>query len=198
MGPFRMADMVGLDLGIQAAKKAGRFHPETNIKDALIASGRLGQKNGKGYYDYADGRTPSPSAEVAAILQKVANANAAKAKQGVGARSFTDEELVNRMFFPLVNEGFKVLEEGYAARPSDIDVCYVHGYGFPRYRGGPMHYADKVGLPLVLSTLEEMGVTPAGLLRQCVAANQTLAKFWESPPAQKYLGGVRARSSSKL
>jgi 3-hydroxyacyl-CoA dehydrogenase len=172
MGPFRMADMVGLDLGIQANKKAGRFRPDVNIKDAIIDAGRLGQKNGKGYYDYADGRTATPSPEVDAMIAAMAE------KKGAPARSFTDEELVGRMFFPLINEGFKVLEEGYAQRPSDIDVCYVHGYGFPRYRGGPMYYADKVGLDVVLATLKEIGIAPAKLLEDCVAAGMPLAKYW--------------------
>merc|ERR1719401_1083635 len=104
-------------------------------------------------------------------------------KKGAPKRTFTEEQLVGRMFFPLVNEGFKVLEEGFCQRPADIDVCYVHGYGFPRYRGGPMYYADKVGLKAVRDLLVDMGVKPAALLEQCVAADSTLAKFW--PKYQK-------------
>jgi len=177
MGPFRMADMVGLDLGIQAQKKAGMFKPDQNIKDAIVDAGRLGQKNKKGYYDYADGRTATPSAEANALISKI------REKRGIPKKEFTKEELVGRMFFPLVNEGFKVLGEGFCQRPADIDVCYVHGYGFPRYRGGPMYYADKVGLKTVRDTLVEMGMKPAALLEQCVAADSTLAKFW--PKYQK-------------
>merc|ERR1711897_32910 len=104
-------------------------------------------------------------------------------KSGKPKRTFTKEELVGRMFFPLVNEGFKVLEEGFAQRPADIDVCYVHGYGFPRYRGGPMYYADKVGLKTVRDTLVELGMKPSALLEECVAAGSTLAKHW--PKYQK-------------
>lgn len=168
MGPFRMADMVGLDLGIQAKKKAGTFRPATDVKDAIVDAGRLGQKNGKGFYDYADGRTPTPSAEVNALVEKMALAK----------RSFTQEELQLRLFSPLVNEGFKVLEEGFCQRPADIDVCYVHGYGFPRYRGGPMHWADAVGLEKIKAQLEEMKMSPSKLLEECVAQKTTLAKHW--------------------
>merc|ERR1719401_2684865 len=104
-------------------------------------------------------------------------------KKGAPKRTFTEEQLVGRMFFPLVNEGFKVLEEGFCQRPSDIDVCYVHGYGFPRYRGGPMYYADKVGLKTVRDTLVDMKLKPSALLEECVNAGETLAKHW--PKYQK-------------
>merc|ERR1712050_391561 len=167
-----MADMVGLDLGIQARKKSGNYQPNVVIKDAIIESGRLGQKNGKGYYDYKDGRTPTPSEEVNALITQMA------AAKGGAKRSFTADDIVGRMWFPLINEGFKVLEEGFAQRPADIDVCYVHGYGFPRYRGGPMYHADKVGLKTVRDTLVQMGEKPSALLEECVAANLPLAKFW--------------------
>jgi len=178
MGPFRMQDMVGLDLGIQARKKAGTFKPLRDIKDAVIEAGRLGQKNGKGFYDYADGRTARPSAEVDALVDRMASER----------RSFTQEELQLRLLAPLVNEGFMVLEEGFCQRPADIDVCYVHGYGFPRYRGGPMHWADAVGLDKFKAQLEEMSLKPAQLLQDCVAAGATLAKFW----------ATRQKSMSKL
>jgi len=173
MGPFRMDDMVGLDLGIQAHQKAKQFKPDGNIKHAVIAAGRFGQKNKKGYYDYADGRTATPSAEVDTIVDKFV------AAKGTPKRSFTDAEIVGFMYFPLINEGFKVLEEGFAQRPADIDVCYVHGYGFPRYHGGPMYYADNmVGLKVVRNTLLDMKIKPAALLEECVAAGETLAKYW--------------------
>jgi len=168
MGPFRMSDMVGLDLGIQAKKKAGAFKPDQDIKDAMVEAGRLGQKNGKGFYDYADGRTATPSAEVEALLEKMSGSK----------RSFTQEELQLCLFAPLVNEGFKVLEEGFCQRPADIDVCYIHGYGFPRYRGGPMHWADAVGLDKIKAQLEDMKLQPTKLMEECVAAKSTLAKHW--------------------
>merc|ERR1711920_359400 len=108
MGPFRTADLVGLDLGIQATKKKGLFNPDVVFSHALIDNGRLGQKNGKGYYDYLDGPAATPSAEVDALITKMVE------KKGAAKRSFTEEQLVGRMYFPLVNEGFKVLEEGFA------------------------------------------------------------------------------------
>merc|ERR1711998_427623 len=162
--------MVGLDLGVQAKKKKGLFRPDKDVRDALVDSGRLGQKNGKGFYDYADGRTATPSNEVNALIDTV---NAGRDK-----RSFSQEELQVRLFGPLVNEGFEVLEEGFAQRPADIDVCYIHGYGFPRVRGGPMHWADAVGLDKIRAQLIEAKVKPAQLLEDCVQAGTTLAKFW--------------------
>merc|ERR1711957_831551 len=172
MGPFRMSDMVGLDLGVQARKKNGTFNGAKDIRDALVDSGRLGQKNKKGFYDYADGRTAQPSPEVNAMIDTM------EAAAGGQKRSFTQEDLQMRLFGPLVNEGFKVLEEGFAQRPADIDVCYIHGYGFPRYRGGPMHWADTVGLDKIRALLVEMKVKPAKLLEECVQAGSTLEKFW--------------------
>lgn len=186
MGPFRMADMVGLDLGVQAKKKAGLFRPDKDMRDALVDSGRLGQKNKKGFYDYADGRTATPSAEVNALLDTMT--------AGINKRAFSQEDLQMRLFGPLVNEGFKVLEEGFAQRPADIDVCYIHGYGFPRYRGGPMHWADTVGLDKIRTQLMEANVKPAQLLEDCVQSGTTLAKFWP-----KYVKTRPApASSSKL
>ena len=86
--------------------------------------------------------------------------------------------ILNFIYSAQINEGFKILEEGMAQRPADIDVCYVHGYGFPRVRGGPMYYADLTGLPVVKSTLVEMGIEPAALLNECVGAGMSLAKYW--------------------
>merc|ERR1740117_1604716 len=168
-----MGDMVGLDLGIQATRKQGRFDPKGDIKHALINAGRLGQKNKKGYYEYVDGRTPTPSPEVHQLVERM------RVAAGRGGTPPGQEEIVKRLLYPLVNEGFKCLEEGMAQRPSDIDVCYVHGYGFPRHRGGPMHYADAVGLDEVASSLQLFGVTPAKLLQTCVSNGETLAQHWK-------------------
>jgi len=173
MGPFAMADLVGLDLGIQAWKKAGTYDPKTNSTHALIEMGRKGQKTKAGWYDYeVAAGVPTPSAKVKAMLEEISRA------KGLARAKIPAEEMIQRLLFPLINEGFKILEEGMAQRPADIDVCYVHGYGFPRVRGGPMHYADLTGLPLVKATLVKMGLKPANLLNECVDAGMTLAKFW--------------------
>jgi len=172
MGPMAMSDLVGIDLGIQAVKKSGQYKPDSNIQHALVEAGRLGLKTGTGYFDYAD-RKPVHSEAVASILSAVA------ANNGIKQKEISDAEIVERLFYPLINEGFKILSEGIANKPADVDVCYVHGYGFPRYRGGPMFYADSVGLEKVAASLEKMGVEPASLLKQCVDNKMTLAKYWK-------------------
>lgn len=172
MGPFSMADLVGLDLGIQAVKKAGRYDPKKVFDHALLEAGRLGQKNKKGYYDYDDSRKPSPSKEVAEMVKQFA------AGKGVKPENLSEEQVVQRLLFPMINEAFKILEEGIAQRPSDIDVCYVNGYSFPAKRGGPMYYADQVGLPKLKEVLESMKIQPAPLLVDCVASGKSLADYW--------------------
>lgn len=172
MGPLAMGDLVGLDLGMQATKKRGDWNPTTNVRHALVESGRCGQKSKKGFFDYNNNKA-KPSTEAAAIIKACAK------KKGVTQREISDQEVIERLFFPLINEGFHILEEGMAQKPSDIDVCYIHGYSFPRYRGGPMCYADKYGLPKVLKALEKMGVPPSSLLKKCVDSKLTLAKYWK-------------------
>lgn len=143
MGPFQMSDLAGLDLG---------WNPETSrgetLRDRLCEAGRRGQKTGAGYYDYDDQRRPQPSAEVAAIIDEFV---AASGKQ---SREIGPEEILERCVYPMINEGAKILQEGIAARASDIDLIWAHGYGWPRYRGGPMYYADSLGLDQVASALE--------------------------------------------
>ncbi len=186
LGPLGMSDMVGLALGLPkgeaaraAARKAGTYDPDRVVQVALVEAGRLGQRFGTGgFYDY-DGRQAKPSPTVRAMLDQI------RVNLGVrNPRRHDDEEIVNRLMMPLVNEGFKILEEGFARRPADIDVCYVHGYSFPRRRGGPMFWADQVGLDTVRATLEEIGVAPAQLLLDCVAAGQTLAAYWRAHGAE--------------
>ena len=176
VGPLVMADIVGIDLGIQAIKKRGAYDPARVVSHALIEAGRLGQKTKAGYYDYGDDRRPIPSARAAELIRGVAR------NLGVKPAKVSEEEAQHRLLFPMINEAFKILDEGIAQRPSDIDVCYVHGYSFPRHRGGPLHYADHVGLPVLKRTLESMGITPAPLLVECVAAGKSLAQYW---PARK-------------
>jgi 3-hydroxyacyl-CoA dehydrogenase len=138
MGPFAMGDLAGLDVGWLIRKGRGEH---AAIEDALCEAGRFGQKTGKGYFRYEAGsRTPLPDPEVGAIIAAAAN------RLGIAPRAIGAEEIVERMVLPMINEGAKILEEGIAARPGDIDVIWVYGYGWPAWRGGPMYYADRIGL----------------------------------------------------
>eukprot|EP01062_Namystynia_karyoxenos_P047625 TRINITY_DN35_c1_g1_i1.p2 TRINITY_DN35_c1_g1~~TRINITY_DN35_c1_g1_i1.p2 ORF type:complete len:737 (+),score=271.81 TRINITY_DN35_c1_g1_i1:103-2211(+) len=168
MGPFRMADLVGIDLFGRERAKSGQADPKTNVRDALYAVGRYGQKTGKGFYKYDAQRKLSRCPEAEEIIAGVWRSH------GVSHRQMSQEEIVQQLYFPVINEGFKCLEEGIAIRPSDIDVCMVFGYSWPRYRGGPMQYASAVGLPKVLAALEQMGVQPSELLKECVRNGWTL------------------------
>tara|TARA_B110001450_G_scaffold127920_1_gene120298 strand:- start:4021 stop:6072 length:2052 start_codon:yes stop_codon:yes gene_type:complete len=142
MGAFQMADLAGLDLGWD--KDASN---STNVKDRLCELGRLGQKSGAGFYDYDERRRPTPASIVSDLIAECAQV------QGVAQRSISDDEILDRCVLPMINEGAKILAEGIALRASDIDVCYVYGYGWPLYRGGPMHYANSLGLDVVLAKL---------------------------------------------
>jgi 3-hydroxyacyl-CoA dehydrogenase len=143
MGPFQMADLAGVDIGWH--RDPNRIE---NIRDALCAIDRWGQKKGAGFYDYDDKRRPSPSPVVQQIIEEFA------AKQGVTRRDISDEEIVERTLYTMVNEGAKILEEGMAQRASDIDVVWVYGYGWPVYRGGPMFWADTEGLDKIVTGLK--------------------------------------------
>jgi 3-hydroxyacyl-CoA dehydrogenase len=143
MGPFQMADLAGVDIGWH--RDPSRIE---NIRDALCAIDRWGQKKGAGFYDYDEKRRPSPSPVVEQIIEDFAN------KQGVERRQISDEEIVERTLCTMVNEGAKILEEGMAQRASDIDVVWVYGYGWPVYRGGPMFWADTVGLDKIVEGLK--------------------------------------------
>ncbi len=180
MGPFAMADMVGLDLGWRARKMMGGSNEITaRIPDELCELGRYGQKNGKGYYRYEEGdRTPIPDEEANAVILRVSE------ELGYTRREFSDEEILKRCMYPLVNIGARLLEEGHALRAGDIDTVYVNGYGFPTYIGGPMWYADKQGLGNVLADIrrfhEESGDEvwkPAALLERLVAEGRTFASL---------------------
>lgn len=162
MGPMRMNDLVGLDLFGRERANAGHATPDKFIPDALYAAGRFGQKNGKGFYKYDDKLRMSKDPEAEDIIKKIWNTI------GVTPKTLSEEEIIDKLYLPVVNEGFKCLEEGMAVRPSDIDVCCVFGYNWPSYRGGPMQWATAVGLPKVLEKLEALGVQPSGLLKECV------------------------------
>jgi 3-hydroxyacyl-CoA dehydrogenase len=145
MGPFAMGDLAGLDVGWRIRKGRGVKSP---VADRVCELGRFGQKTGAGYFKYEKGdRTPIPDPEVEKIIVDVATA------QGITRRHVTDEEILQRLLYPMVNEGAKILEEKIAIRASDIDVIWVYGYGWPVYRGGPMFWADQIGLRSVRDTM---------------------------------------------
>ncbi|MFP6805647.1 MAG: 3-hydroxyacyl-CoA dehydrogenase NAD-binding domain-containing protein [Pseudomonadales bacterium] len=180
MGPFAMADMVGLDLGWRARKMVGGSNEVTaRIPDELCELDRYGQKNGKGYYQYAEGdRTPRPDSIADEVIERVSK------ESGYTRREFSDDEILKRCIYPLVNIGAKLLEEGHALRAGDIDTVYVNGYGFPSYVGGPMWFADSQGLEGVLADIErffeETGDDvwkPSELLKKLVAEGKNFASF---------------------
>jgi 3-hydroxyacyl-CoA dehydrogenase len=183
MGPLAMGDMAGIDIGYMLRQQfdADRFDQNAyRVPNRMVEAGRKGQKTGKGYYFYEAGnRTPQPDPEVEAIIIEEA------AKAGIERRTnISDEEIVARCIYPLINEGAYILEEGFAARPSDIDVVWMNGYGFPPYRGGPMFYADQLGLENVLKTLEDFAEKfgdrwwkPAPLIKQLVAEGKNFSSL---------------------
>ncbi len=151
MGPFRMMDLVGLDLGWRARKLSGKESPlHAKIGDELCEQDRYGQKSGAGYYNYSEGsRAPNPAPENEAVYEKISSEN------GFTRRDISDEEVVERCILALINEGADILSEGVAQRAADIDVVYINGYGFPIWRGGPMHHANAMGLDKVIEKLEK-------------------------------------------
>ncbi len=158
MGPFQMSDLAGVDIGWH--RDPSRIE---NIRDALAAENRWGQKTKAGFYDYDEKRTPSNSARVAEIIDDF------RAKSGVTPRAISDEEIVVRTLYTMVNEGALILEEGKAQRASDVDVVWIYGYGWPVYRGGPMFWAQSEGLPKVVAGLEKYGFPVAKSLKDAAA-----------------------------
>ncbi len=163
MGPLAVSDLAGLDIGMRARRARGQ---RAAVADAITDAGRYGQKNGRGYYRYEPGqRTPIPDPDVEKIIID------ASAKLGITRRSIGQEEIIQRLNYPMINEGAKILEEGIAQRPGDIDVIWVYGYGWPAWRGGPMFHADQVGLKAIRDWLAEQArrsgdasLTPAPVL----------------------------------
>jgi 3-hydroxyacyl-CoA dehydrogenase len=148
MGPFAMSDLAGLDVSWRMRKAQG---VRAEIADSLCEAGRFGQKTGKGFYLYEAGsRSPRPDPEVEALIV------GASARLGVKRRSIGREEIIERLIYPMINEGARILEEGIALHSGDIDVIWIHGYGFPIWRGGPMHYADTVGLSRIRDRLARL------------------------------------------
>jgi 3-hydroxyacyl-CoA dehydrogenase len=171
MGPFQMSDLAGLDIGWVKERSKGE-----SIRDRLCELDRRGQKTGAGYYDYDANRNGSPSPVTEAIVREFAE------RSGRPARTFTQDEIVERLIYPMINEGAKILEDGKAIRASDIDIIWINGYNWPAYRGGPMFYADQVGLDKVLARLQELTGTvgpqwtPAPLLERLVAEGKRLSE----------------------
>jgi 3-hydroxyacyl-CoA dehydrogenase len=177
MGPFRMGDLAGNDIAWAIRKREYAEHPPTvpNLADRLCELGRFGQKVGKGWYLYQPGnRNAIPDPEIDRMIEDY------RKEFGITPRKVSDEEIVQRCVYALVNEGARILEEGIAARASDIDMIYLSGYGFPLQRGGPMLYADEVGLYKVARTMKAFAVAgerfwePAPLITRLVAEGKTL------------------------
>ncbi len=169
MGPFRMGDLAGNDIGWAIRKRRYREKPDVRYSktaDLLCEMGRFGQKTGAGWYDYAPGqRKPKPSAAVVEMIEKH------RAELGIAPRRIDSDEIVHRLVYALVNEGARIVDEGIALRASDIDVVYLTGYGFPLHRGGPMCYADTVGLYNVVAAMKRFARNP-----------NDDADFWQPAP----------------
>ena len=181
MGPMAVGDLAGLDVGMRVRKEAPHMYPPGTrrplAEDALCELGRYGQKTGAGWYRYGEDRSRHEDPDVDALLQRVAT------EHGIERREVSDEEILDRIVYALVNEGARILEEGYALRASDIDIIYLYGYGFPAYRGGPMFYADTVGLGRVLARIEEFHDQhghwwrPAPLLKELARRGSTFTEW---------------------
>ncbi len=182
MGPMAVGDLAGLDVGMRVRKEAPHLYPPGTrrplAEDALCEMGRYGQKTGAGWYRYGPDRTRHEDPAVDELLKRIA------AEHGIEQRQISDDEILDRVVYALVNEGARILEEGYALRSCDIDIIYLYGYGFPAHRGGPMFYADTVGLDKVLERVEEFRGQhghwwrPAPLLKQ-LAAQRSTFKDWD-------------------
>ena len=160
MGPLRVGDLAGNDIGWAVRKRRYVERPEmviSRIADRLCELGRFGQKTGAGWYRYEAGsREPIPDPAVDAMIAGY------RRERGITPRAIDDDEIVDRCIFALVNEGARIVEEGIAARASDVDVVYLTGYGFPRHRGGPLMHADQVGLAEVVRRMEGFARNPHG------------------------------------
>ena len=182
MGPLAVGDLAGLDVGWRIRKEYQHLVPpgtrQPLVADRLCELGRYGQKTGAGWYRYAEGsRSPLPDPDVERLIADSARA------AGIERRPIAAEEIVERTIYALVNEGARILDEGFAARAVDIDIIYINGYGFPAHRGGPMWYADTVGLARVLERIRQFekqhgdAWKPSALLQRLAEAGQTFADF---------------------
>jgi len=174
MGPFAMSDLSGVDVGwriLQARPDMAKSR--SNVLNRLVEMNRLGQKTMAGYFKYdkavGKGREPIPDPEVEALFAEEAK------KAGVKPREISDSEILERLLFALINRGAYLLEEGVAIRPGDIDIVYIYGYGFPPHHGGPMWYADEVGVKNVYDKVVAFGWQPAPLLKKLAESNGKFA-----------------------
>jgi 3-hydroxyacyl-CoA dehydrogenase len=183
MGPLTTNDMSGLDIGYSIRKRRGTPFP---IADAIVESGRLGQKTRAGYYRYEPGdRTPHANPETEALII------ATSERLGIARREIPEKEMVERLLFPLINEGARILEEGIALRASDVDLVWINGYGWPRHLGGPMFYADEAGLPYIVDRLRafaaetpgDRSLEPAALLVELAGSGRTFAEWQKNRAA---------------
>ena len=181
MGPFAVGDLAGLDVGYRIRQRQAETRDPaerySEVSDKVYHLGRLGQKTGAGFYRYEAGsRTPIPDPEIDDLIIQHSK------DIGIERREISDEEVLKRLMYQLVNEGAKILDEGIAQRPGDIDVIYVYGYGFPAYRGGPMFYADQVGLKEVYADIQHF--------------HEVHGKLWKSAPLLERLAGEEEGFSS--
>ena len=180
MGPNAVGDLAGLDVGYKVRQERTDLPDDPRfyrVADLLVEQGRFGQKTGKGTYLYADDpRTPTPDPDVQVLINKESE------RLGIARRDIESQEIIDRCIYGLISEGARILEDGIAARSSDIDVVWINGYGFPRHRGGPMHYADTVGLQTVYE-------------KMCEFRDRFGAEFWDPPGLLKNLGGKDQRFS---
>jgi 3-hydroxyacyl-CoA dehydrogenase len=178
MGPFAVDDMAGIDVAWRVKQQNLAFQNPGQrtplVLDQLYRMGRFGQKSGRGWHLYDENRKPSPDLEIESLIEKTAR------DAGIERRTIDDQEIIERCIYALVNEGARILEDGMALRAGDIDTIYLAGYGFPVYRGGPMWYAETVGLPEVYRRIEKLHGshgelwTPAPLLARLAASGQRL------------------------
>jgi len=173
MGPFAMSDLAGLDLGWRKETS----NPDGVLRDRLVELERRGQKTGKGFYDYDENRTATPSKEVEDIIIEFSE------KTQHTRRDVSDDEILEGCVYPMINEGFKILEEGNAIRASDIDIVCINGYGWPVSRGGPMFYGQQIGLEKVLAKMQEFEKAhgsefkPSALLERMVSEGKSYAEM---------------------
>ena len=176
MGPFAVHDLVGLDLRHRQRVAAGTADPSSDLYDAVSETGRLGQKNGRGFYTYDETRRRTPDLSVLEMVRSVAT----HLKIAQDYRETAPEAIALDLLLALINEAFHILDEKIASKPSDIDLILILGYGFPRWRGGPLWYAEHhVGFAQILSRLREKNIAPSPLLIELVDSHASLDAFWK-------------------